>query len=140
MCSSDLNDSKDSAAGSTTADTGDTGDTSTVDNGECDYASISTSTDLEQAPEITIPDCDPPAGLEVIDIVEGDGDEVQPDATVTAQYSGVSWSTGEEFDSSWSRGAAATFPLSGVIAGWQQGLPGMRVGGRRLLEIGRAHV
>ncbi|MHB1139088.1 MAG: FKBP-type peptidyl-prolyl cis-trans isomerase [Microthrixaceae bacterium] len=65
----------------------------------------------------------------------GTGAEVGPDATVTVQYSGVAASTGEEFDSSWSRGEAATFPLNGVIQGWSEGLVGMKEGGRRTLVI-----
>lgn len=91
--------------------------------------------DLESKPAIEVPQGDPPAELEVTDLVEGDGDEVAQGASVTAHYLGVSWSTGEEFDSSWNGGEPATFPLDGVIQGWGEGLPGMRVGGRRLLVI-----
>lgn len=90
---------------------------------------------MDAAPEITIPDSEPPAELEIVDLVEGDGDEVAEGATVTAQYVGKSWSTGVQFDSSWERGQPATFPLGNVVQGWSQGLPGMRVGGRRLLVI-----
>jgi peptidylprolyl isomerase len=80
--------------------------------------------------------CDPEVSeLEVIDVVEGSGAEVAAGATVTAHYSGVSASTGEEFDSSWSRGEAASFPLDGVIQGWSEGLVGMKEGGRRTLII-----
>jgi peptidylprolyl isomerase len=80
-----------------------------------------------------------PAGLEVTelvieDVVVGDGDEVQPGATVTVHYAGVLLD-GTEFDSSFSRGQTATFPLDQVIAGWTEGIPGMKVGGRRLLVI-----
>ena len=87
-------------------------------------------------PEITLPADEPPAELTVVDLIEGEGDEVSEGATVTTDYVGVSWlNDGQEFDSSWDRGEAATFPLSGVIPGWTEGIPGMREGGRRLLII-----
>jgi peptidylprolyl isomerase len=85
------------------------------------------------APEMTA--CKPSGELEVIDEVPGNGAEVQPGDTITAQYSGIVASSGTEFDSSWSRGTAATFPLDGVIQGWSEGLVGMKVGGRRTLVI-----
>lgn len=77
----------------------------------------------------------PPTELVVSDPCPGDGPAVAPNASVTAHYVGISLSTAAVFDSSWDRGEPATFPLSGVIAGWQQGLPGMSVGGRRILVI-----
>jgi peptidylprolyl isomerase len=89
----------------------------------------------QDKPEITVPDQDPPGELVIHDIVEGDGDEASEGASVTTHYVGVSWSTNEQFDASWDRGDPITFPLSGVITGWQEGIPGMRVGGRRLLVI-----
>jgi len=76
-----------------------------------------------------------PAGLQSEDIYVGDGAEVKPGDTVTAHYTGVSLATGQVFDSSWVRGQPAQFPLTQVIQGWQQGVPGMKVGGRRLLVI-----
>jgi peptidylprolyl isomerase len=69
------------------------------------------------------------------DLIEGTGPEVAPGATVTAHYVGVGANSGKEFDSSWDRGEPAQFPLANVIKGWQDGLPGMKVGGRRLLVI-----
>lgn len=69
------------------------------------------------------------------DITAGTGAVVTPASTVTAHYSGYGMSTKKKFDSSWDRAEPATFPISGVIAGWQQGLQGMKVGGRRLLVI-----
>ena len=91
--------------------------------------------ELGSKPEISIPDTDRPTELEITDIVVGDGDEVTAGATVRTHYVGKSWSTGEQFDASWDRGEPISFPLSGVIAGWTEGIPGMRVGGRRLLVI-----
>jgi peptidylprolyl isomerase len=77
----------------------------------------------------------PPGELEVRDLVVGDGPEAPPGATVTTHYIGVSWSTGVQFDASWDRGTPISFPLDGVIAGWRDGIPGMRRGGRRLLVV-----
>ena len=90
---------------------------------------------LGSPPAVEVGAGEPPAELEVTDVVVGDGDEATAGASVTTHYLGKSWSTGAEFDSSWSRGAAATFPLDAVIAGWTEGIPGMRVGGRRVLVV-----
>lgn len=89
----------------------------------------------ETKPDVEIPDGPPPCDLVGQDIFEGSGDEAGEGATVTVHYVGVAWSTGDEFDSSWDRGEPATFPLSQVIEGWQEGIPGMREGGRRRLII-----
>lgn len=75
------------------------------------------------------------AELEVIDSVLGTGDEVQPGATITAHYTGALVKDGTIFQSSHDFGDPATFPLDGVIAGWTQGVPGMKVGGTRRLVI-----
>ena len=88
-----------------------------------------------EKPDVTLPAGDPPADLTIFDLAEGDGATVAADATVTTHYVGVAWSTGEQFDSSWDRGEPLTFGLRQVIAGWTDGIPGMRVGGRRLLVI-----
>jgi peptidylprolyl isomerase len=71
------------------------------------------------------------------DLVTGNGQTVQPGQTVTVNYVGVLCKTGKEFDSSWSRHTPASFSLApgSVITGWVQGIPGMRVGGRRELII-----
>ena len=63
------------------------------------------------------------------------GAEAVPGGNVTVHYVGVEFDTGEEFDSSWNRGETIEFPLRGLIQGWQDGIPGMRVGGRRKLTI-----
>jgi peptidylprolyl isomerase len=88
-----------------------------------------------EKPEIDAPDGPAPSTLEVTDIVVGDGPEAAPGATVNVHYLGVEYETGEEFDSSWNRGQSINFPLRNLIAGWQQGIPGMRVGGRRQLVV-----
>lgn len=116
----------DDAAPSSTTD----GDTVSTED-----AGVEVTGDLGAKPTIALPGGEPPAALVATDLAVGDGDEVPAGATVTTHYVGVSWSTGAEFDSSWDRGSPASFPLSGVIAGWTQGIPGMRVGGRRLLVI-----
>lgn len=87
----------------------------------------------------TKPTPEPPAApatdLTCQDLVIGEGEEVRnSNDTVTVHYVGVAQSTGEEFDTSWG-GDPATFSLTGVIAGWTEGIPGMKVGGRRLLVI-----
>ena len=86
------------------------------------------------APQLEACDPDGPELL-VVDEVEGTGAEVVPGATVTVHYAGVDASTGTEFDSSWSRGTPATFPLDQVITGWSDGMVGMKEGGRRTLVI-----
>lgn len=80
---------------------------------------------------------EPPAGLEVIDLVVGDGAEAVAGRRVTVQCLGVRWSDGGVFDASWTRGQPFTFDLGAgqFIAGWEQGVAGMRVGGRRVLVI-----
>ena len=86
-------------------------------------------------PVVAITPGDPVTELEVTDVIVGEGDAVQAGATVTAHYVGYGAATGQMFDSSWVRGEPATFPLPNVILGWQEGLVGMQVGGRRLLVI-----
>jgi len=88
-------------------------------------------------PEIEFPGDTPPSELVIEDQIVGDGAEAVPGSTVSTHYVGVAWSTGEEFDSSWGRGAPLDFRVGvgQVIQGWDQGLLGMKVGGRRRLEI-----
>ena len=97
----------------------------------------STSADLETKPEVEVPDGPPPEELEIEDVETGDGDEVQAGDQVSVQYVGVDYETGEEFDSSWDRGQPFDFELGAgsVIPGWDQGVQGMKVGGRRQLVI-----
>jgi peptidylprolyl isomerase len=88
-------------------------------------------------PEIDFPGGPPPTDLEITDLVEGDGPEAAAGSTVKVHYVGVAHSTGEEFDASYNRGAPLEFRLGigQVIAGWDTGVEGMRVGGRRQLVI-----
>jgi peptidylprolyl isomerase len=80
---------------------------------------------------------DVPAELVVEDLIVGEGEEAQPGQTAVVHYVGVGVASGEEFDASWNRGEPFSFPLGAghVIAGWDQGVVGMRVGGRRRLVI-----
>jgi peptidylprolyl isomerase len=88
-------------------------------------------------PEIDFPGGEPPAELVITDIWEGNGAEANPGDLVRVHYVGVAYSTGEEFDASWNRGDPLQFQLGAghVIAGWDQGVQGMKVGGRRKLVI-----
>lgn len=86
-------------------------------------------------PEIEFPDGPAPTELVIEDVVVGDGPEAEAGANVEVHYVGVEYDTGEEFDSSWNRGESIEFPLRGLIQGWQDGIPGMKVGGRRKLTI-----
>ncbi|MFD9718224.1 FKBP-type peptidyl-prolyl cis-trans isomerase [Streptomyces sp. NPDC059076] len=90
-----------------------------------------------EKPEIDFPGGEPPATLEIKDIWEGDGPEAKAGDVVSVHYVGVAFSTGEEFDASWNRGNPLQFKLGvgQVIAGWDQGVQGMKVGGRRQLII-----
>jgi peptidylprolyl isomerase len=90
-----------------------------------------------EKPEVDFPGGEPPTELEISDIWQGDGAVAKAGDTVQVHYVGVAYSTGEEFDSSWSRGVPLEFRLGvgQVIAGWDQGVQGMRVGGRRQLTI-----
>lgn len=88
-------------------------------------------------PSITIPDGDAPTELVVVDEIEGDGAEAKRGQRVVVHYAGVAWSNGREFDSSWSRNDTFDFRLGAgeVISGWDEGVAGMKVGGRRRLTI-----
>jgi peptidylprolyl isomerase len=88
-------------------------------------------------PDVTIPTEEPPAELTTEDLTVGDGAEAGAGQEVEVHYVGVSWSSGKEFDASWDRGQPFSFGLGAgqVIAGWDQGVAGMRVGGRRRLTI-----
>jgi peptidylprolyl isomerase len=115
---------------------GSSSDSSTESSGETTGSSSSdVSTNLKAQPAVTVPDGEPPKELEKIEVVEGDGAEAKEGDEVTVQYVGVGYDSEEEFDSSWSRGEPSTFDLDEVIPGWNQGIAGMKVGGRRELII-----
>ena len=90
-----------------------------------------------EKPEIDFPDGPPPADLQITDITEGDGPAAEAGKTVSVHYVGVAHSTGEEFDASYNRGNPLDFRLGvgQVISGWDTGVQGMKVGGRRQLVI-----
>ena len=94
---------------------------------------------LANKPTVTVPTGPAPTKLVTKDLVQGTGQTVRTGQTVTVNYVGVLYKTGKEFDSSWKNNTPATFQLqsgpSGVIQGWVQGIPGMKVGGRRELII-----
>ncbi len=94
-------------------------------------------TDVFERPAVSIPDGAAPTELLTEDIVTGDGAEAKAGMQVNVDYVGVSWSTGKEFDASWNRGSQFGFGLGAgqVIAGWDQGVAGMKVGGRRRITI-----
>jgi peptidylprolyl isomerase len=89
-------------------------------------------------PDVTLPDGDPSgAALRTEDLIVGDGDEAIPGTNVEVHYVGVSWKSGHQFDASWDRDSTFSFRLGRgqVIPGWEQGVAGMKVGGRRQLVI-----
>ena len=88
-------------------------------------------------PDVSIPDQDPPADLVLDDITVGDGAEARPGTVVEVHYVGVAWSTNRQFDASWDRQETFEFRLGAgqVISGWDEGVAGMKVGGRRRLTI-----
>ncbi|NLC98066.1 MAG: FKBP-type peptidyl-prolyl cis-trans isomerase [Actinomycetales bacterium] len=88
---------------------------------------------MTQKPEVEFIEGPAPSELTITDIVVGDGAEAQPGGVVDVHYVGVDFETGEQFDASWDRGQSANFPLPQLIGAWQQGIPGMKVGGRRQL-------
>ncbi len=90
---------------------------------------------MTSKPVVEFPGGDAPADLLIEDLVVGEGAEAVAGAKVEVHYVGVEFDSGAEFDSSWNRGQSIEFPLRGLIQGWQDGIPGMKVGGRRQLTI-----
>jgi peptidylprolyl isomerase len=92
---------------------------------------------MSNKPEVSIPAGEPPAELVIDDLTVGDGAEAKSGAIVEVHYVGVAWSTQAQFDASWDRNEPFDFRLGAgqVITGWDQGVAGMKVGGRRKLTI-----
>ncbi len=88
-------------------------------------------------PEVTIPEGSPSYQLELEDLTVGDGAEATPGSLVDVHYVGVAWSTGKQFDASWDRGDTLPFTIGKglVLKGWDEGVAGMKVGGRRRIMI-----
>ncbi|MFJ7988593.1 FKBP-type peptidyl-prolyl cis-trans isomerase [Streptomyces sp. NPDC096351] len=88
-------------------------------------------------PEVKVPEGEAPTELTVRDLVVGDGPEAKPGNVVQVHYVGVTFASGREFDASWDRGQPFKFAVGGgrVIKGWDRGIRGMRVGGRREIVV-----
>ena len=110
------------------------GEGNQITGGNLSNQYVEVSAEAGLAPTISSPSGTPPATLVTEDVIIGSGKVASSDSTLTVHYTLMAWSKGEIVESSWS-GQPAQFPLSGVILGWQQGIPGMAVGGRRLLVI-----
>lgn len=123
------------APATTTAPAGQ-GDESAATKAMVDKIAAAAGTDLKKAPNVIKATGTPPAELVKKDIVEGDGATAKLDDNIQVQYTLVVWD-GEKADSSWDRGEPTAFPLTegGLIEGWTEGVPGMKVGGRRLLIV-----
>jgi peptidylprolyl isomerase len=108
-----------------------------VEKNSFDVAAVHVSKNLGSKPKIDLPNAKPPSKLVSEDIVKGNGPEAKSGDAVTVQYVGVNYPSGKEFDSSWSRSQPFKFQLGSgqVIKGWDDGIAGMKVGGRRLLVI-----
>lgn len=135
-CGDDETNDSASDGGTTSETTGTTGGATESSSGEVGKPPKVTGS-LDEKPEIATPSGDPPTELIVKDLKKGTGKKARSGDTVEVQYVGVSWSSGEQFDASWDREEAFQFDLGEgfVIAGWDEGVEGMRVGGRRLLVV-----
>jgi peptidylprolyl isomerase len=115
------------------------GDTTTVAGPQRSAKDVDVAdpTNTKEKPSVAVPDGKPPTKLEQVDLVEGTGPAVKSGDTLTANYVGLAWSTGQEFDASWDRKETIDVKVGGgsVIPGWDRGLVGMKKGGRRLLVI-----
>jgi peptidylprolyl isomerase len=119
----------DSSSGDTTTVSGPQRSAKDVDVGD--------ATNTKTKPSVGVPDGKPPKKLEKLDLVDGTGAPLKSGDKLKANYVGLAWSTGQEFDASWDRGETIDVEVGsgGVIPGWDRGLIGMRQGGRRLLVI-----
>jgi peptidylprolyl isomerase len=98
---------------------------------------VADPTNTKEKPSVAVPDGKPPTKLEQVDLVQGTGPAVKSGDTLKANYVGLAWSTGQEFDASWDRDEAIDVEVGAgsVIQGWDRGLVGMKQGGRRVLVI-----
>ncbi len=126
-------DSSTSSSESTATSTESSGQSTTESSGGAEESSGGEKT----KPEVTVPSGPPPKKLEINDLEKGAGASAKAGDEVTVQYVGVGYDSEEEFDSSWSSGAPLPLTLGagGVIPGWEEGIEGMKVGGRRELII-----
>jgi len=116
---------------------GDSSSSTQASTGSSSPEKAAGSTDLSKKPKVTVPSGPPPKQLEEKELVEGDGAEAESGDEVTVQYVGVGYKSKEQFDASWDRGEPFSFTLGAgeVIPGWDEGVAGMKVGGRRELTI-----
>jgi peptidylprolyl isomerase len=114
-------------------------DDSSTESGAAETTAAETTEESAKKtkPEVAVPAGAPPKQLGVEDLEEGSGAEAKSGDKVTVQYVGVGFDSKEEFDASWDRGEPFSFTLGAgeVIPGWDQGIEGMKVGGRRELTI-----
>jgi peptidylprolyl isomerase len=130
-------DDEPAAGGGTTTTEETTPEPAPTDDDPVEVLAEGISEDLDEKPTVPMPQGEPPAELVMEDIVKGKGRAAKAGNDVSVQYVGVSWSTGQEFDASWNTGQPFPFPLGAgrVIPGWDEGVVGMKKGGRRLLVI-----
>jgi peptidylprolyl isomerase len=119
----------------TTSTTAQASHSSTPQSAAGNVPGVENATNLSVAPTVQPGTPPPPTTLQTKDLVQGTGATAKGGDTVKVQYVGAHFDTGKPFDSSWSRGQPATFPLSNVITGFAQGIEGMQVGGRREIVI-----
>ncbi len=126
-----------SAGGTEAAVTSTTSSSATTTTSSTSTSTIPLPAALKTKPKVVPPSGPAPKGLVVKDLIKGTGPAATATSSVTVQYVGVLYKGGKQFDASWNdgNGQPTTLPLSGVIKGWQEGIPGMRVGGRRELII-----
>ena len=115
----------------------DTATPAAASGGSSSGGSVKVTGKLGAKPKIAVPGGDPPTKLVIKDIKKGTGPAAKAGQTVTVQYDGVLFKDGKQFDASWDHGQPFSFPLGAgqVIPGWDQGLVGMKKGGRRVLTI-----
>jgi len=136
-CGDDEDEGGDSTSTGTQSTESAPAETETATEEEAPAADAEISKDLEKKPVIAKPSGEPPTELQKEDVVKGKGATAKEGDNVTVQYVGVSFSNGAEFDASWNRGEPFTFTLGSgqVIGGWDEGVAGMKEGGRRKLVI-----